>query len=71
MKKVLVLATIAAAFLMVGCGSGAEGNDVAAAGKNSMAPAPAPIKAGGKSNGMANDTATPAPTGVKTGTPGG
>ena len=70
MKKVLVLATITAAFLMVGCGSG-EGADTSAAGKNSLNPEPPKVKAGGKSNGVADASATPAPAGVKTGTPGG
>lgn len=72
MKKVLVLVSILAAFVMVGCGESASGTDVNAGGKASLNPEPvAPNPETGKANSLASDKATAAPPGVKTGTPGG
>jgi hypothetical protein len=72
MKKVLVLLSIVGSMLLIGCGDGSGSSDITAGGKNSLNPTAAPVKAGsGKSNGIADDKATPAPAGVKTGTPGG
>jgi hypothetical protein len=72
MKKVLVLIGILASIVMIGCGESASGTDVTAGGKNSLNPESVkPNEQTGKSNGIADAGATPAPAGVKTGTPGG
>jgi hypothetical protein len=72
MKKVLVLIGIVASIVMVGCGDGSGSADITAGGKNSLNPeAVKPNEQTGKSNGIADASATPAPPGVKTGTPGG
>jgi hypothetical protein len=72
MKKVLVLISVVASFVLVGCGDGSGGTDITAGGKNSLNPERPPVNdTTGKTNSIANDKATPAPAGVKTGTPGG
>jgi len=69
MKNVLVALTVIAAFLMVGCGNSVDMGKPG--GKPSAPGVAAPTKESGRSNGVADATAVPAPAGTKTGTPGG